>query len=288
MTALHGSRTCSGVLIDRKAKKDDQMSSIRSALSSFKSHLPSDWVPGDGLRALFPQGYSGSIRPLFAYVTFFGKQLTTIGYGDYEGQTFLTPECVANVWVAADGQGRWFLGWIYGEGWLNPAYARQVGFVFQYSFDGSARGYVDSSHPPVLTRSCNAGQDDVIAQHWPQMLMGNIHMLFQLGSNPDPSDVWTGAGFPASSFVSLVGANVPAEGEGSLGQACFHFHQAHRTPSILPPSRTRTCPTRSLAVVMTEAVLPSIHRTRRTTPTILIATCLAILAGNSPHVGRVP
>jgi hypothetical protein len=211
----------------------DQMSSIRSALSSFRSHLPSDWVPGDGLRALFPQGYSGSIRPLFAYVTFFGKQLTTIGYGDYEGQTFLTPECVANVWVAADGQGRWFLGWIYGEGWLNPAYARQVGFVFQYSFDGSARGYVDSSHPPVLTRSCNAGQDDVIAQHWPQMLMGNIHMLFQLGSNPDPSDVWTGAGFPASSFVSLVGANVPAEGGGQSGSSLFPFPAG--TPDALDP-----------------------------------------------------
>lgn len=74
----------------------------------------------------------------------------------------------------------------------------------------------------------------------------------------------------------------PPRAEGSPGQACFHFQQARPTLSTLPPSLTRTCPTRRLTVATAAAVLPSIHRTRRTTPTILTATCLVILAGKSP------
>jgi hypothetical protein len=193
------------------------MISIGSALSSFRSHLPKDWAPSDGLRSLFPAGYSGSISPLKDYVVFVYHQLATQGYAP--GASSPSDSCISNFWVMADGQGRWFFGWIYGESYLSSTYLRQAGFVFKYSPDGNGRGYVDSSHPPVLTRSCNAGTDRVIALNWPKMLTGGIHILFQLGSAPNPSDVWTGAGFAKANFVTLSGSTLfpfPVAEKGAL------------------------------------------------------------------------
>jgi hypothetical protein len=76
------------------------MLSITSVLSSYRSHLPTNWVPSDGLRALFPAGYSGSILPLSEYVNFVYAQLAIPGYGeDAEGQTYIGPSCFVNCWL---------------------------------------------------------------------------------------------------------------------------------------------------------------------------------------------
>ena len=125
------------------------MLSIGTLLSSYKNHLPPNWAPSQGLRSLFPPGYSGSISQLRNYVVFYHHQLATQGYGS-DGT--LVPSCYCNFWVMADGTGHWFFGWIYGKSFLNSSYARQTGFVFNFSPDGNGRGYVDTDRSTRLNK----------------------------------------------------------------------------------------------------------------------------------------
>ena len=204
------------------------MLDIGLALFIYKSHLPTNWLPKDGLRSLFPPGYSGSISPLKTYVFSRYCTLATNGYGS-------GPYCAGRFWLMADGQGRWFFGWIYGDSYVPDGYIRQAGFVIKSSIDSQVYGHVDRTSPQVLTRSCSAGTDEVIAKNWPQMFLTKPHALdapetsvqgvrvfFQLGSSPDPSQVWTGNGYVNLESNPLAGSNVVPDGEGS-GSSLFPF-----------------------------------------------------------------
>jgi hypothetical protein len=211
------------------------MLSIASVLTAYKDHLPTNWKPSDGLRLLFPAHYSGSISPLRSYVTFFYTQLATQGYGeDAQGQTYTGPECIGNLWLGVDGEGRWFFGWIYGKSPVSNTAPRQAGFIFKYSPDGAGRGYIDTSRPPLFTLSCNAGQDDTIKQNWPAILTGGSRILFQGPLDLAPSNLWLKGGwFQEMDYVS-GSSTVPAAGSPS-GSSLFPFPAAVSATKALDP-----------------------------------------------------
>jgi hypothetical protein len=193
------------------------MISISAILFNQKAHLPATWRGKNGLRALFPPGYSGSISPLKHYVYSCYCELGIQGYA--LGQSSPSTVCLGYFWVMADAQGNWFFGWRYGPSEQSSAYPRQAGLAFKFAVDGLGLGYVDKSAPPVLTNSCNAGTDARIAKHWPQMFSAGVKVLFQLGSAPDPTQVWTLAGFTPAKSANLAGSNVPSD--GSLSGSSF-------------------------------------------------------------------
>jgi len=207
------------------------MLSIGAVLANYQSHLPSNWK---GLRSLFPPGYTGSISLLVYYVIFFYRQLSTQGFGENaQGQTFTGPSCWGHFWFGADGQGRWFFAWIYGDS-DRRSDPRQGGFVFKFSPDSHGRGYVDTSRPPFSTLSCNAGNDPVISLNWPQVLSGGGRMSFQAPpADLNFSDVWTAEGF--ASFAALAGGHVPAEGVPS-GSSLFPFPKTVPANALEPPA----------------------------------------------------
>jgi hypothetical protein len=196
------------------------MLSIGLVLASFASHLPQGWHYSQGVRSLFPPGYRGSISPLKHYVFYTYAQLKSDRFGDEDA-----PFAVGNFWLTADGGGRWFFGWVSGNSNLNSGFARQAGVVFKFGVDGRCIGFIDDSNPSVLVRSCAGGTDEVIAKNWPQLFGAGVEILWQIGSDPDPSLVVTGAGFAKGSFTPLLGSNVVGEGSGS-GSALFPFPTA--------------------------------------------------------------
>ena len=212
------------------------MLSIGLVLKSYKNHLPASWI---GLRSLFPPGYSGSISLLAFYVIFVYRKLATYGYGeDAAGQSYIGPSCWGNFWLGADGQGRWFFAWIYGNSDRNFD-PRQGGFVFKFSpeIDGRGYGIIDTSRPPVHTLSCNSGTDDVIRQHWPQILSGGGRIVFQAPPGDlNPSDVWTEEGFTTA--ISLNGSHVPPAQGVASGSGLFPFPPTVPANALNPPSAT--------------------------------------------------
>ena len=157
----------------------ETMISISAILFNQKAHIPATWRRKNGLRALFPPGYGGSISPLKHYVYSCYCELGIQGYA--LGQSSPSTVCLGYFWVMADAQGNWFFGWRYGPSEQSSAYPRQAGLAFKFAVDGLGLGYVDKSAPPVLTNSCNAGTDARIAKHWPQMFSAGVKVLFQLG-----------------------------------------------------------------------------------------------------------
>jgi hypothetical protein len=196
------------------------MISISAILFNQKAHLPATWRGKDGLRALFPPGYSGSVSALKHYVFSFHCELGAQGYA--LGDPSPTTVCLGYFWVMADAQGHWFFGWRYGTGEEPSANPRQGSIAFKFAVDGLGLGYLDKSAPPALTTSCNAGTDDRIAKHWPQLFASGVEVLFQLGSAPDPSKVWALAGFTPAQSAILSGSNVASDGSMS-GSSFFRF-----------------------------------------------------------------
>jgi len=209
------------------------MLDIGSILSAYKSNLPPNWLPENGLRSLFPSGYSGSISPLKNYVIFVYCQLAAQGLSeDAQGQTYESPSCIGNFWVAADGQGRWLFAGNLGVSNLNPAYLFQTGFVFLSAVQGQCLGCVDGSlQVPVATY--NAGTDPRIASHWPQVLTRGVRIMF-LSPSGVTSDIWTGAGFAKTDPPQLTAVNPPAQG-GPSGSTLFPFPPTVPADALNPP-----------------------------------------------------
>jgi hypothetical protein len=221
------------------------MLSMRSVLFSIKDHLPQTWSTTDGLRALFPAGYTASISALqnYVYVQYYqlaakGPRVVLSGGTNPNTQEALTSYAVANCWLMADGSGRWYFGWRYGQnlytlqGLADAPSATltapgvqhnqegmqyQAGFAFGLKVNSNAYGYADSSNPPALTTSCNAGTDNVIVNNWPQLFAAGSTAFFQVG-------FWAISPIEKTllSFTPLNGSSVACEGEGS-GSSLFTF-----------------------------------------------------------------
>ena len=207
------------------------MLSIGTVLTNYKNHLLPNW---SGLASLFPRSYSGSISLLRFYVVFGYRQLSPPGWVEIPtGEEYMGINCYGNLWFTADGLGRWFFAWIYGDSYDN-SYPRQAGLVFKFSPDDSGRGCIDTSRPPALTLSCHAGTDDVIKGSWPQMLSGGWTMVFQVPPmDLNPSDVWTEQGF--KSFNPLSGVPVPPEEGAPSGSTLFPFPPTVPANALEPP-----------------------------------------------------
>ncbi len=185
------------------------MLSLRAKLHGLGGHLPEGFKASGGIKRLFPKGYAGSITMLKNYVFLFDSGTATDVSSDSGSQI-----SQGQIWMGADGAGRWFLGWwnddSAGGGWgVNVRY--QAGFVFRFSNDGFAHGYVDTSEPDGGATSCNSGVDPWISEHWPQAFAANVEVDLQdaagFDSLPPESNIWTNAGFPASNFTTLQGGN---------------------------------------------------------------------------------
>ena len=202
------------------------MWSLKQGLALIQSHLPSGFDASHGIKSLFPAGYSGSISALKGYVFSAYAQLGAYyGFGGKPGTSSYIPdsvlvESVADTYVMADGAGRWYFSWLGQNLQFNSAemtsFFIQSGFVFHFSNDGNAHGFVDTSQPLITStdalysgdyRSCISGQDDWIARNWPQIFAAGRHVLLWEGKDaPDPSEVWTGAGFAKPNFTQLNGS----------------------------------------------------------------------------------
>ena len=174
------------------------MFDLRKKLGELSSNLPGGFHASDGIRSLFPSHYSGSIGILNDYVFKYSSP------------------CPANAgacsWIGADGTGHWFFGWWNsgGDG-TDINYRFQSGFVFRFSNDGFAHGYVDTSRPTSGQTSCNGGVDRWIHENWTKAFAAGVGWDFQYASGfeslPDASNIWTDFGFSASKFTALQGAN---------------------------------------------------------------------------------
>ena len=198
------------------------MWSLKNILELNGSHFPDGFSAENGVKSLFPAHYTGSIKLLSTYV-FVRTGAVINSNQDY-----------ATYVVAADGQGRWFFSWTGnpnsmaggpGPGVIADANIRlQSGFVFLYSDNNIAHGYVDSSRPGDYSLSCNSGVDPWISENWPKIFLSDIYVDFQEASGfdslPSESGVWTGAGFAENNYKQLSGSNVACAGQGS-GSALF-------------------------------------------------------------------
>jgi hypothetical protein len=221
------------------------MWSLKQGLASIQNHLPAGFNASRGVKSLFPHGYTGSVSALKGYVySAYARLGTSYNFGDNGGPpNYLTGtsivESSANTYVMADGAGRWFFSWLWGNV-KYPAYLSsffiQSGFVFHFSNDGNAHGFVDTSQPqPNMStgtpyfdfgRNCISGQDEWIANNWPQIFKAGRHVLLWEGPEaPDPSAVWTGAGFAQPKFTQLSGAATACAATLS-GSTLFPFPNA--------------------------------------------------------------
>jgi hypothetical protein len=116
-------------------------------LTLYPPHFPPGFSPANGIKSLFPTGYTGSISILSAYVYEKAGRVTKLPQYDY------------SYYVAADGAGRWFFGWTAYISVSGFNLRIQAGFTFNYSNDGFGHGYMDSSRPDPNIQSCNQGQD---------------------------------------------------------------------------------------------------------------------------------
>ncbi len=202
------------------------MWSLKQGLALVHSHLPAGFDASHGIKLLFPAGYSGSISPLKGYVfSAYARLGAYYGFGGKPGTSSYIPdsvlvESVADTYVMADGTGRWYFSWLGQNLQFNSAemtsFFIQSGFVFHFSNDGNAHGFVDTSQPLITStdsllsgdyRNCISGQDDWIAKNWPQIFAAGRHVLLWEGKDaPDPSEVWTGAGFAKPNFTQLNGS----------------------------------------------------------------------------------
>jgi hypothetical protein len=187
------------------------MWSLSEKLGLIASHLPSGFQASSGIRQLFPAGGSRSISLLDYYVYQWDTGINPM----------LDPYPQRCEFVGADGAGRWFFGWNPDDAGNTAVLVdnerAQAGFVFRFSNDGKARGYVDTSRPSGL--SCNSGVDEWIVNNWPDALRQGVSVDFQdatgFDSLPDESGVWTSAGFGPSDFVALQGSQCACTAWGS-------------------------------------------------------------------------
>jgi len=210
------------------------MPSIRSVLFSIKDHLdhlPGAWSPSDGLAALFPNNYTGSIFALQNYVYVHYFELATDSRWVRQGFVQPMPLVVANGWFMADGAGNWYFGWRYGPSaytfFPGPDSTHiEAGFIFKSQVNGSSYGYVDTSVPKSANAtSCNSGNDLVIQDNWVQLFAGGVSAFLRIpGGTPPlgPFDIWNGKNAVNVPFVSLSGSTVACQGQGS-GSSLFPF-----------------------------------------------------------------
>jgi hypothetical protein len=213
------------------------MWSLKNTLGLISSNLPVGFSARNGVKSLFPSNYKGTIGVLSAYVFTRTGDTWSFEQSDY-----------ASYFVAADGTGRWFFSW------NGIAYALdesadginirlQAGFVFLYTNDGVARGFVDTSRPNPSTLSCASGTDPWIAENWPNLFLSTVYCDYQeaagFDSLPPESNIWINAGFPQANFAALSGGNVPSSGQGS-GSTLFPLDEQNiycvlqiRDPSLL-------------------------------------------------------
>ena len=154
---LRGVQSASSIILGGGPKQASAMLSLRAKLHGLGGHLPEGFKASGGIKRLFPKGYAGSITMLKNYVFLFDSGTATDVSSDSGSQI-----SQGQIWMGADGAGRWFLGWwnddSAGGGWgVNVRY--QAGFVFRFSNDGFAHGYVDTSEPDGGATSCNSGVD---------------------------------------------------------------------------------------------------------------------------------
>ncbi len=202
------------------------MWTLSKVLANIEDHVPNGFNAQNGIRSLFPSGYSGSIEPLSGYV--FSNYFRTTSL-DASGNP-----CNSDLWVMADGTGRWFFGWVYGQSQANGY--RFAGFVFHpFSSDGRYYGYIDDGFPtygdgvPEEVTLCNSGTSAIIAENWPAMFKAGVSInfwIFAPSAIVDRRIVWRVGKTP---IVFLDGLNVPPEpGSGQSGSLLFPL------PSIGP------------------------------------------------------
>jgi hypothetical protein len=181
------------------------MWSLKQGLLYYKNHLPSGFDSAHGIKSLFPKGYKGSISPLKGYVfAAYARLATSFNYGGSD----VGAGSAADTYVMADGTGRWFFSWQWWPLNYSVTYTRTCGFVFHYSNDKSAHGYVDTSKPSENVKSCHSGTDEWIAGNWPEIFKAGRHINLQDYTPPVVSQVWTGDGFGESNFTRLSGGSV--------------------------------------------------------------------------------
>jgi hypothetical protein len=181
------------------------MWSLKQGLIYFKNHLPSGFDSAHGIKTLFPKGYKGSISPLKGYVfAAYARLATSFNYGSGDAGA----GSAADTYVMADGTGRWFFSWKWWPVNYSVTYTRTCGFVFHYSNDKNAHGYVDTSKPSENVKSCHSGTDRWIADNWPEIFKAGRHINLQDYTPPVVSQVWTGDGFGESNFTQLIGGSV--------------------------------------------------------------------------------
>jgi len=209
------------------------MWSLRSTLASIGPHLPDGFLASSGIRVLFPAGESVSISLLSQYV----YVATGVAFVDE-----VTPDnSPALAFLGADGAGRWFFGWVppdqenscWSVGFNQRA---QAGFVFLYSADQKARGFVANSrsapNPWGYPPNCFCGVDGWISANWTRIFSAGSQFEFLIADGlhglPNASVVWTSAGF--QDFVSVQGAECTCAVTGSVEFPFSSF------PDTTPPS----------------------------------------------------
>ncbi len=196
------------------------MWSLKNTLGLISSNLPAGFSAKNGVKSLLPPKYKGTLGVLSAYVfTRTGK--ASIDEWDW-----------ATYFVAADGGGRWFFSWTgypydlghWPESIPDANIRLQAGFVFLYTNDGVARGFIDTSRPSTYSLSCASGADPWIAENWPNLFTSTVFCGYQqaagFDSLPPESNIWQNAGFPQANFAALSGGNVPSSG-GASGSTLF-------------------------------------------------------------------
>jgi hypothetical protein len=181
------------------------MWTLSKVLKKIESHVPSGFNAKNGIRSLFPAGYSGSIQSLSGYV--FCNYFRTSAL-DATGKP-----CNSDLWVMADGTGRWFFGWAYGKSQANGF--RIAGFVFHaISTDGAWYGYIDGNSPLEEITSCNLGTSAIIADNWPAMFKAgaSIHFRIYPPNTPAFTPIWK---VGKTAIVLLDGNNVAPEASQS-------------------------------------------------------------------------
>jgi|HubBroStandDraft_5_1064220.scaffolds.fasta_scaffold02998_7 hypothetical protein len=179
------------------------MWSLRNTLATIGNHLPDGFSPSDGIRSLFPPAASVTITVLSQYV--FTWTGTVYNVPDIPGQE-------AQIFVGADGAGRWFLGWLPPDP-ENPVFdgsfdqRARTGFVFLSPATATARGFIgpEQSVPNTPPPNCFCGVDGWISSNWPQAFPAGIYVDVQVASGfdhlPDQSYIWRNPGF--GNFSSL-------------------------------------------------------------------------------------
>jgi hypothetical protein len=180
------------------------MFSLREFYQDQRDHLPLDFHSGDGVRRLFPAGYSGSISCLKRYL--------------FETHKTATADALnASFVFRADGAGRWLLaGVVDYSSFSNPnsgpynttaANLIELSFAFAHSDTTSGHGYLFCTTGPYNNAQqwiWATGQDGWLFDHWFDVFPHGGRLDFESTAR-DPSNYTPATGLPSVNAFTELG-----------------------------------------------------------------------------------